>query len=337
MSAVIGWDIGGANIKAARLEEPGGQVVVLERAFALWREPARLPEVIADLAGELGPARCNAVTMTAELADCFRSKAAGVGFVLDALEEVLGTAGLWIYANDGGFRPAAAARERPLEVAATNWLAAASWVARGMPDAILVDVGSTTTDIVPIAHGRVAARGRTDTERLQSGELVYTGVLRTPVCAVLRRVRLTGGWCRTAAELFAIAADAHVWLERMPPDTYTCETPDGRGTGRDEVAARLARVVCADPCLLDASDITRIARQVVAAQRRAVSAGICQVVQQSGVSGPVLSCGLGERLAREAARQAGLQVLPLNSVWGSDAARAAPAAAVAALLSEVIS
>ena len=337
MSAVIGWDVGGANIKAARLDDPSARPIVLERAFALWREPARLAEVVAGIARELGPAPMNAVTMTAELADCFRSKAEGVRHVLDALEQALGASGLRIYGTDGRFRSADAARERPLDVAAANWHAAACLVARSIPDGILVDVGSTTTDIIPLTGGSVAALGRTDTERLRTGELVYTGVLRTPICAILRRVRLSSGWCRVAAEHFAIAADAHVWLERIPPGAYTCETPDGRGTSREEIAARLARVVCADPCLLDAADIARIARQVVAAQRRAIAAGIGQVAQRSGVPGPILACGLGERLAREAARAADLRARPLAAVWGADAARAAPAAAVAALLWEAIS
>lgn len=332
MSTVTGWDIGGANVKAARLDGP--EPIVLERAFALWREPQRLAEIIAGLAVELGPTTHNALTMTAELADCFPSKADGVRHVVDAAEQALGAATLSIYGTDGRFRPPAAARGRPLEVAAANWHAAAAWVGRHVADAILIDVGSTTTDIIPIAGGQVVAHGRTDTERLQSGELVYTGVLRTPICAILRRVRLANGWCRVAAEHFAIAADAHVWLERLPAPAYTCETADGRGTGRDEVSARLARVVCGDPCLLDPSDVTLIARQVVAAQRRAIAAGIRQVAARSG-SRPALTCGLGERLAGEAARLAGLPVQSL-AACGPQAARAAPAVAVAVLLAEVI-
>ena len=212
--ALVGWDIGGANVKAARLGPDGGEALVLERPFALWREPARLPEVLAELARELGAARAAALTMTAELADCFPSKRAGVLAVLDAAARALGDAPtpIHVYGTDGRFRSLEEARRAPEGVAAANWLASATWLARSVPDALLVDVGGTTTDIVPIVGGRVAALGRTDTERLVAGELVYTGLLRTSVPALVRRVRLARGPCRVAAEHFAIAADAHLWL-----------------------------------------------------------------------------------------------------------------------------
>src|SRR5205085_469250 len=109
-------------------------------------------------------------------------------------------------------RPAGHARARPHEVAAANWMASATLVARTVPDALFIDVGSTTTDIIPIAGGEVAAAGRTDPARLRSGELVYTGCLRTPVCAIVRSVPQSGGRTRVASERFAIAADVYRWL-----------------------------------------------------------------------------------------------------------------------------
>src|SRR6185437_7787389 len=108
----------------------------------------------------------------------------------------------WVPSHDNTYRSAEAARQQPHDVAASNRVSIAVLVARTHADALLVDVGSTTTDIVPIAGGRVVAAGRTDPARLRSGELVYTGVLRTPVCAVIRSVPLEGGRSRVAAEHF---------------------------------------------------------------------------------------------------------------------------------------
>ncbi len=299
---VVGWDVGGANVKAARLEAPGAEPVVVERSFALWREPDRLVEVMAEVAARLGPARAAALTMTAELADCFASMEEGVRFVLDAAARALGDVPLLVFGIDGRFRPPESARRAPRLVAAANWLASATLVARRWPDVLLLDMGSTTTDVVPIVGGSVAAIGRTDTERLRAGELVYTGVLRTPVCAIVHRVPLAAGWCPVAAETFAIAADAHLWVRGIQPDSYTCETPDGRGTSRAEVAARLARVVCADPSDLAEGDLTRIARHVVKEQRRQVAAAIRQVLRELAARGltpprTAVATGAGERAA----------------------------------------
>jgi probable H4MPT-linked C1 transfer pathway protein len=332
---ILGWDVGGANLKVARIAEDGrAEPRVLERPFALWREPHLLPAVLAEAAARLGGARTMAVTMTAELADCFATKREGVVFVLDAFRTAFPDVRPWVYGVDGRFRSAEAARRRPHRVAAANWMASATLVARTFPDALFLDVGSTTTDVIPIVGGRVAARGRTDPARLRTGELVYTGALRTPVCAIVRSVPLRGRRCRVAAERFAVAADVHVWRGRIEEDDYTCETPDGRGRGRPEAGARLARMVCADLEMLGDRDITAIAEHVARAQVRQIAAGIRQVMRRLGPACPrvVVLAGQGAFLARAAAEEVGLATHDMASDVGSAAARAAPAAAVACLL-----
>ena len=211
MRPIIGWDIGGANIKAARIDEGRAEPLVFERPLPLWREPRRLPSVLTEAADSLGGASTMAVTMTAELADCFATKREGVASVLDAFDTAFPDVQPWIYGTDGAFRPAAVARRQPFRVAAANWMASASVVARQFSDALFIDIGSTTADIIPIVGGRVAARGKTDPARLRSGELIYTGALRTPICAIVRTLPRRGRRCRVAAEHFAIAADAHLW------------------------------------------------------------------------------------------------------------------------------
>src|SRR6266478_779246 len=116
---IFGWDVGGANLKAARIGDVGQrEPTVLERSFPLWREPHRLPAVLAETADRLGDAGAMAVTMTAELADCFTTKREGVAFVLDAFHTAFPGIDPWVYGVDGRFRSAAAARQRPLQVAA---------------------------------------------------------------------------------------------------------------------------------------------------------------------------------------------------------------------------
>ena len=203
--------------------------------------------------------------MTAELSDVFRTKREGVGFVLDAVEAV-SRAPVRVFTTAGSFVDTATARARPLDAAASNWVATAMLVGRFVPDALLVDIGSTTTDVIPVTGGRVAALGRTDPERLLAGELVYTGVLRTNVAAIVRRVPLRGGECPVASELFAVSGDVHVLLGSLGPDDYTCPTPDGRPPTPEFAGERLARVVCADGDMLGAEEIRAIAVAVAEAQ-----------------------------------------------------------------------
>ena len=138
--------------------------------------------------------------MTAELSDAFRTKREGVAFVLDAVEAALrGRAGCSCSRPRASSSALAEARARPLDVAAANWVASALAVGAVHPDALMLDVGSTTADVIPIAAGRVAAAGRTDLDRLLAGELVYTGALRTNLAAIAPRVPVRGRWCPVAS------------------------------------------------------------------------------------------------------------------------------------------
>lgn len=330
-SAVGGWDIGGANIKAARLDRGGLRVV--QRPFAIWQRRDDLAATVAELAAELGPAPHASVTMTAELSDAFRTKREGVTFVLDAMRAALPAARLTVFGVDGQFHDFAAGYADPLLVAAANWMATAQLVARDYSTCVLVDIGSTTADIIPIRGGQVLAHGRNDTERLVHGELLYTGALRTPVCAIVQRVPLWGRWCPVAAELFATAQDVHLILGSLTPEQCQSPTADGRPAGQPFAAERLARIVCADSELLSGEAIHNIARYIANEQVRQIARAIAQALS-AGAGGRLVAAGAGVFLAEAAAAQLGLDCVTLAAKLGASASCAAPAAALALLLDE---
>jgi len=350
---VIGWDIGGANTKAARVVH-GKLLAVCARPFAVQRTPELLTPLLRELAADLGVANAggaglsafaeatadrsgpplHAVTMTAELSQAFRTKREGVAFVLDALASAFPSAPMRVFSVDGRFLTPAEARANPLAVAAANWAATATYVARQHPEALLIDIGTTTTDIIPIVAGAVVAKGRTDPERLASGELVYTGALRTPVEAITSHVPLGGATVNVAAEGFALAGDVHVWRGQLAADDYTVSTPDGRAVTRECCGERLARVVCADREMLDDAAVSAIAGALADAQVARIADAIRRVVaRHPGLTTAVVT-GLGAFIASAAAGLAGLRVVLLADELGADGAKFAPAAAVALLLDQ---
>src|SRR5437879_12890463 len=170
MTAVLGWDVGGVNTKVARVVR-GTVAAVRAQPYEIQRDPTALASLLARLAAEQGAAgsgggggggggAAHAVTMTAELSQFFRTKREGVRFVLDAVTAAFPEADVRVYAADGRFLSVAAARIEPLAVAAANWAATAQLVARSFPEAIVIDTGTTTTDIIPIAAGRVRSEER---------------------------------------------------------------------------------------------------------------------------------------------------------------------------------
>jgi probable H4MPT-linked C1 transfer pathway protein len=317
----LGLDIGGANTKAAWFD--GELVGTLTRPFEVWRDPEGLVGVLREVGS--GPADAVAITMTAELSDAFRTKREGVAFVLDAAQAAFGGRPLSVLTTAGELVTVEEARARPWDVAAANWVATACAVAAAYSDALLIDVGSTTADIVPIAAGRVAATGHNDLERLLAGELVYTGVLRTNLAAVAPRVPVRGGWCPVASEYFAISADVHLVLGRLEPEAYDCPTPDGRPATVAFARERIARLVCSDVDQLDAGEIDAIAAFLYGEQLRQIEAAARRASLRP--EAPVVAAGSGAFLGREVAAHLGRAVAP--APWGEELG---PAAALAALL-----
>lgn len=334
---VIGWDIGGVNTKAARVAHGGVVLAARGRAFELQRAPDALPIVLRELAADVGMSSgdVHAVTMTAELSQMFRTKREGVAFVLDAIGAAFPAGDIRVLTAAGTFISPDDARRNPLAVAAANWAATAYVVAQSHRDALLVDVGTTTTDLIPIVAGRVAADGHTDPARLASGELVYSGALRTPIEAIATHVPYRGSMAGVSAEGFALAGDVHLWRGNLDPGDYSVATPDGRPATREYAGERLARAVCADRELIDESGVAAIADALAAAQVARITDAIRLVTGRHPTLRTAVVAGLGAFLGRDAARAAGLDVQLLADGLGRDAALRAPAACVALLIAGV--
>jgi probable H4MPT-linked C1 transfer pathway protein len=331
--SVIGWDIGGVNTKVARVTD-GVVVAAKAHPFELQHDPDALTGLLRSLAEQIGASLgdVHAVTMTAELSQIFRTKREGVSFVLDAVTAAFPADDVHIYRVNGEFATPGEAKRIPLEVAASNWAATARLAALEHPNAILVDIGTTTTDVIPISDGDVVAIGKSDPDRLASGELVYSGALRTPVEAIVHHVPLGDASAGVSAESFALVGDVHVWRGDLASEDYNVPTPDGRPANRTFAGERLARVVCADRELLDDEAITRIAEEVAASQIDQIATAIVRVRSRHPSLNSAVVTGLGSFIAARAARQAGLTVISLADSLGADGARCAPAAAVALLL-----
>jgi probable H4MPT-linked C1 transfer pathway protein len=250
-TSILGLDIGGANLKAATPDRRAVSV-----PFALWKHPEQLPAALAALVAHFPDATELAVTMTGELCDCFETKREGVSAIIKAVRFASAARPIHVWSTDGVFLNSEEAKANHMKVAAANWHALATFAGRFVPHgrAILVDVGSTTTDIIPILDGIPVPEGCTDYDRLFSRELVYTGVRRTPVCALVP-------WL-TAAELFATTHDVYLTLGYFREAPNDCDTADGRPATRVNAHARLARMYCADAAQVPADNIQILAESV---------------------------------------------------------------------------
>lgn len=333
----LGLDIGGANIKAAL---PGEREQARNLPFQLWKRPEDLPRMLGTLIRAFEPADALAVTMTAELCDCFDTKAEGVNRVLDGVVEAAQGRPARIWGIDGRFHDIPDARENPRLIAAANWLALATLAARLVPQGpgLLIDIGSTTSDIIPLQDGLPVARGTSDTERLQTGELVYAGVMRTPIAALATTLPYRGVPTGLAAELFASTLDIYLTLGEIFPDPNDLSTSDGRPRTLDAARDRLARMIGADREEFSEDDAVAFSREAdEALMDRLHDAAKRATFGVIGRPKAAVISGSGEFLARRLAERVlspDSPIIGLNEAWGEIASAAGCAHAVAVLADE---
>ncbi len=304
MSALAtGWDVGGAHLKAAQADAGGCLLVAAQVPCPLWMGMEHLARALAEVRSRLAPSGRHAITMTGELVDMFASRAEGVAKLVAAMDAELAGAEVLYYAGPAGWLDGNAARRRWREVASANWHASASLAAQRWPSGLLVDIGSTTTDIVPFAGGRVKAAGMSDDERMVAEELVYTGVTRTPVMVIAEEVRFAGKRQRQMNEFFATAADLHRLTGRLPAGADQHASADGRGKSAKDSARRLARMLGRDVESAPLAAWRKLAAQLADRQLGLISGATQRVAKRARLpdNAPVVGAGVGRFLARDLA------------------------------------
>ncbi|NND96053.1 MAG: tetrahydromethanopterin-linked C1 transfer pathway [Pirellulaceae bacterium] len=328
----VGIDIGGANLKYA-----DGDGFALARSFAMWRHPDKLAETIAGDLLACGTIDSLAVTMTGELADCFADREVGVRHIVEHTVQAsrqCGIGSVHFYGVDGQFHDASEACEKVDLLAAANWHALANFVGTSVAaSALLIDIGSTTTDIVPIVDGAVATDARTDYDRMLQGSLVYVGCRRTPVCALTSTLEFRGHVTGVMNELFATIDDARLVLGTVAQQAKDTDTADSMPRTKEFAANRLARMIGLDRRSVSVQDSRELAQQVVQAASDQIRAGVQRMLQLAPrlETDPVyVVSGHGGDLLQLADNSFSLS---LAEMLGDEMSRCAPALAVAQLLS----
>ena len=327
--SVVGWDIGGAHVKAA-LARDGRLLDVVQWPCPLWQGLEHLERAIAATLERWPAARHarHAVTMTGEMADNFPHREAGVAGIAELMRRALGN-GVALYAGPGRWIAPAAAAEHWHAIASANWLASAELVARNLRDALLLDIGSTTTDLIAIRDGKpqslgrppaslAGARdaGRDDVSRLASGELVYLGVVRTPLCALARRIEFGGRELNVMNEFFATTADVFRLTGELDAEHDQHAPADNGARTPEATHARLARMIG-----LDARDASEDAWLGFAREwRRAfvdeLRLNLARVLKAADLpaSAPIVAAGCGAFLAEGLAHAFGRPVMGFERV-----------------------
>jgi probable H4MPT-linked C1 transfer pathway protein len=340
VSQVLGWDVGGAHLKLARFAADRRLEAVRVAACPLWRGLDELDAALAALGPDIQAGAASAVTMTGELVDLWPDRSSGVAAIVERLGAKLGAAGLSIYAGPRGFVDAQAAAAAWADVASANWRATAEALAAEGGAGLLIDVGSTTADLIPFADGETLARGATDAGRMAAEELVYLGVARTPVMAIAPRLPFDGAWIAPMAEHFATSADVFRLTGDLPEGADLHPAADGGPKTVEASARRLLRMAGADLDPARPGQARALAGFLAeTCLRRLADAAAMILTRAEAPASPIVhGAGVGRFLAERVARRLGLLYRDVGQAWADDpslagqASDCAPAVAVGRLL-----
>lgn len=314
---IVGIDIGGANVKAC---DTYGKVYF--RYNPLWIEKS-VNRSLKNIENLFQPEYAG-IVITGELSDAFNTKKEGIKRIADEAWKIFKN--VYFFGIDGAFHKNASRFELFFS---PNWLASARFLLESFSNAIFVDVGSTTTDIIPLVDGDVMA-GKTDFERLKRGELIYVGALRTNLSFLLPVVDIDGE-IPSSPEYFSSTGDALIVTGDLEEEDYSCDTPDGRGKKREDCLRRIARTVCCDLEELGVNNAVKIAFQAREKLLEVIERGIARISERYGID-TVIGGGMGEFLIKSATEILGLEFISLTREYGKEISKVFPAYATAKLL-----
>lgn len=304
---ISGWDIGGAHLKVARCDDDGKNMQVIQVPCPLWQGIEYLEQAIDDVLEKLGSHDdLTAITMTGELVDIFANRQSGVYEILKCVANYVKPENITVYAAQAGWLNQLQAQQQWQMVASSNWHASASHVASHQQNGIFIDIGSTTCDLIALSDGQANPRGLTDFERQTTRELLYTGVIRTPLISLCQSAPFNGELVSLAAEVFATTGDCWTLLEQLDPNTIQDNSADGKPWQKEFCAARIARLLGSGHEQATLERWQQLAQWFAQQQYHLINQAILHVVSAHidlPCDAPIIGAGVGRFIAKQCARQ----------------------------------
>lgn len=341
---IVGWDIGGAHIKAVVLEANGFFSKTYQHPCPLWKGTEYLKNSVDEIIKELPTGDIqHVITMTGELVDLFESRDHGVEQIIAVMQDRLAGCELLIYAGLEGFLTSKQIKpQHYISIASANWLASASVVANQLRDGLFIDIGSTTTDILLIAEHQLEVLGLTDYERMRSDELVYTGIVRTAVMAVAQTAFFQGQEMGLMAEYFATMADVYRLTGELNEQHDQTETADGAEKSVEASAKRLSRLTGYEYAEKDVLMWKQFALAIKSQQKNKIKRACERQLSRRVMASECcfVGAGVGRFLVKQIAGELGCSYMDFTELFNSQGEQAglsiadcAPAASVAQLVS----
>lgn len=303
--AYCGWDIGGAHLKVAYADSKGKLLNVFQLPCALWKGIDALTDTLKKALKQLPDEPISHyITMTGELVDAFNNREEGVKAIVNCVDTHLKADDLHFFAGQSGWLNKKQAILQWQDIASMNWQASAILAAKHIEQGLFIDIGSTTCDIIAIDNYQIQPAATTDYGRQRSGELVYTGAIRTPLMAITDEAPLHGDRISLAAEWFASSGDIWLLLDQLTSTDIQDESADGKPWNAIYSQQRLARMLGCDAHNASIAQWQNVAAWFAEKQLQQVIKGCHQVLSRFPdwkLSSPIVGAGVGKFIVEKCA------------------------------------
>ncbi len=258
----IGWDIGGAHTKYTVSFESKDVVECRIIHCELWKSLSKLEDIIENVNFKYKKKFniINLITMSAEMCDIFCSRKKGVKSILSLFEKRDFINHIYTKDNEilklQGFKKYSSCES-------TNWMVIADYLKSFDKNIVAIDLGSTTTDLVLIKNHICVNTRYDDYSGLNTGELLYTGVLRTPIYSVTNSIVLNKKTYNIIPENFSTISDIYRLLNIIKNKSDYTNTADGRSKSIKDTLHRISRVFGFDYTADNNDTIIKLSKKIM--------------------------------------------------------------------------
>ena len=267
---LLALDIGGAYIKSSliKFNNSNAKILINKRNAFNFRVNSNnlddaLSEELQNHVDKNTIIDMVIITITAETIGIFNTIKDGVIKIAKICEETFFEFKIYYISTDGNIHNYNQLKNRPMDFASANWVATSKLAAKYIEDGLFIDMGTTTTDIIPIKNKIICPTTKTDMARLVSGELLYMGLLRTYISNIVDKLPFNDTFIPLASEIRCFTAHIYVALG-MIKELEMLHPFSGKKIKitRTNSLDAIARSVCADKTLIECDKIVKMANYV---------------------------------------------------------------------------
>jgi len=338
-STYVGLDIGGAHVKAVGIDQYKKINFIFYEKCPLWKDFVLLEKTLYKLLKYLDSRKATfGITITAELSDCFVNRTNGAKLIYKLCKK-LGIKFYFFSSKNKNFEK----KINFSDICSMNWLATGEYIKDKINEAVVIDFGSTTTDIIIIKNQRIVNRHFSDFDRINNCELIYTGCTRTPLFAIAKKIVVNSNEYNLIPELFSTTADLYRVNKLLNKNLDLFDSADNRSKSKLNSLKRISRNFGVD---FEKKNplINKFIDTLSEIQKNHIFHCTNKLIKQHNIKSntPIVPCGIGQKIIENHAIKLGYKIKKFSDyLTGGEkkkyyASMHAPATSCALLISKFI-